>query len=187
MKNIILSMLFVITLTSCKKENANKNNDTAITDSTSTSETAGNEDTAVFANEVSPENINQYLGKDNDTLYITNFFATWCGPCLREIPHFKNKMKELKGKPVKFTFVSLDDKSEWDSSVKKFGEENELTGHIVLLDGKKIQPDFFPTHFKQWDGGSIPFTYMKKGKQTDEFVGMMTEEVLDSKINSFLK
>ena len=28
--------------------------------------------------------------KQNDTIYITNFFATWCGPCMHEIPFFKD-------------------------------------------------------------------------------------------------
>ncbi|WP_292011150.1 TlpA disulfide reductase family protein [Chryseobacterium sp.] len=187
MKKIILSTLFLVILASCKKENTIVNGNTSVADSTSVSESPGNESATLFANEIAPENLNQYLGKDNDTLYITNFFATWCGPCLREIPHFKNKMEELKGKPVKFTFVSVDDKSEWGTSVKEFGEKNNLTNHIVLLDGKKLDQNFFTANFKQWDGGSIPFTYMKKGNKTDEFLGMMTEEVLNSKINSFIK
>ncbi len=96
-------------------------------------------------------------------------------------------MQELQGKPVKFTFVNLDDKSEWDTSVKNFVVENNLGKNVILLDGQKIDPTFFSSNFKQWDGGSIPFTFMRKGDKTDEYLGMMTEEVLNSKIDSFLK
>ncbi len=96
-------------------------------------------------------------------------------------------MEQLKDKPVKFTFVNLDERTEWNTSVKDFATENNLGGNIILLDGQKLNQDFFTNNFKQWDGGSIPFTLMRKGDKTDEYLGMMTEDVLDSKINSFLK
>ena len=53
------------------------------------------------------------------------------------------------------------------------------------LQGEKLTPDFFPKNFKQWDGGSIPFTFMRKGDKTDETVGMMSAEMLSEKLNSF--
>jgi len=184
MKKIILSTLILSALYSCKKEGS-KTGDT--TDSLSVTENAAAETGAYVSKELSPENVGKYLAQNNDTLYVTNFFATWCGPCMREIPHFKNKMQELKDKPVKFTFINLDDKSEWNSAVKNFAQQNDLAKSIILLDGQQLDPTFFANNFKQWDGGSIPFTYMRKGDKTDEYLGMMTEEVLNSKIDALLK
>ncbi|THV62292.1 MULTISPECIES: TlpA disulfide reductase family protein [Chryseobacterium] len=186
MKKIIFSMLLLTALYSCKKE-GQKTENTAAADSLSASQTTENEESSVLPKELSPENVSQHLAKNNDTLYVTNFFATWCGPCMREIPSFKNKMEELKGKPVKFTFVNLDEKAEWAGAVKNFATENKLGGNIILLDGQKLDQNFFHNNFKQWDGGSIPFTFMRKGDKTDEYLGMMTEDVLNSKIDSFLK
>lgn len=186
MKKIILSTLLLTALYSCKKE-GQKTENTAAADSLSVSQTTEVEGSTVLPKELSPENVSQHLAKNNDTLYVTNFFATWCGPCIREIPSFKNKMQELKDKPVKFTFVNLDDKADWDTAVKDFVAEHNLGANVILLDGQKLDPNFFSNNFKQWDGGSIPFTFMRKGNQTDEYLGMMTEEVLNSKIDAFLK
>jgi hypothetical protein len=43
---------------------------------------------------------------------------------MKEIPHFKEKMEELKGKPVKFTFVSVDAKEDWNTAVSDFTDWN---------------------------------------------------------------
>lgn len=187
MKKIILSTLVLFALSGCKKENQKIGDTAAPSDSVSVTENIDPTNNTFISPEIAPEKIGDYLAKNNDTLYVTNFFATWCGPCMREIPHFKNKMEELKGKPVKFTFVNLDEKSEWNGAVKKFAEENGLAENIVLLDGQKLDQNFFPKNFQKWDGGSIPFTYMRKGNKTDEYLGMMTESELNNRINSLLK
>ncbi|REC46175.1 TlpA family protein disulfide reductase [Chryseobacterium pennipullorum] len=186
MKKIILSTLILTALYSCKKEGQKTDTDTAA-DSTSVNQNSNSETAVYIPKELSPENVGQHLAKNNDTLYVTNFFATWCGPCMKEIPSFKDKMQKLEGKPVKFTFVNLDDKSEWDTAVKDFVVQNNLGRNVVLLDGQKLDQNFFTNNFKQWDGGSIPFTFMRKGDKTDEYLGMMTEDVLNSKIDAFLK
>lgn len=188
MKNLLLSLAVLALFTACKKEkkevaNENYESDSVIVpESNETSKPVA----AFKASELSAAQISDLLkNKSNDTLYVTNFFATWCGPCMKEIPHFKEKMNELKGQPVKFTFVSLDDKTDWNEAVKNFAEENGLSKNIVLLDGAQLTPDFFKVNFKQWDGGSIPFTLMKKGDKSDETMGMMSKEMLDEKIKSF--
>ena len=189
MKKIVLGLMFLGTLSACKKETkVAENTDNIQTDSITIPES--NEPTEAVIPfkeiELSADQTSNFLAKqDNDTLYVTNFFATWCGPCMREIPHFKEKMNELKSQPVKFTFVSLDEKADWSTKVKAFAEENNLSKNIVLVDGTKLTPEFFPANFKQWDGGSIPFTFMRKGDKTDETIGMMSAEMLSEKLNSF--
>ena len=188
MKNLISSLLVLTIIVSCNKE----------TEVAETTDSATVDSSAAMANEVeeaavpfekvewTPEEASKMLAnKNNDTLYVTNFFATWCGPCVKEIPHFKQKMAEMKDQKVKFTFVSLDERSDWDGVVPQFVEKFKLSPNVVLLDGSKITPDFFPKNFKQWDGGAIPFTLMRKGDKTDETLGSMSEEMLTQKLNSF--
>lgn len=184
MKKFLLPVVILAFLTSCKKDDK-VTETTYEADSTvvipETNEPADN----IVLTEYTPDQVSELLNKKNDTLYVTNFFATWCAPCVRELPHFREKMDELKGKPVKFTFVSLDQKSDWEAKVKEFGDVHGITNHIILLDGMALAPDFMTKNFSQWDGGSIPFTFMRKGDKTDETVGMMMKDELERKLNSF--
>ena len=189
MKKVMLGILIAATFTACKKENASvEKTDKSTKDSVVIPES--NETTEAVIPfkkvEISTADAAAFLGKkNNDTLYVNNFFATWCGPCMQEIPHFKKKMQEMKGQPVKFTFVDLDEKGDWDTKVKKFAEEHGLSNHVVLLDNSKLKPEFFKANFKKWDGGAIPFTFIRKGDKTDETLGSMSEEMLTEKLNSF--
>lgn len=187
MKKLIFSALIFTALISCKKtENtepeATTENNTEIIDSTSTS----SKNTMSSLSVVDQNQLTTLVApKKNDTIYVTNFFATWCPPCMKEIPHFVEKMKELKGKPVKFTFVSVDAKEDWNTKVSDFADEYDLRKNVVLFDASMISPDYFTKITKTWDGGSIPFTVIKKGDKEVETVGMMSKEDLDAKLNSF--
>ena len=50
--------------------------------------------------------ISEYVGKSR--LLFVDFWASWCGPCRKELQHLKALYKELEGKGVKFVSVSLD-------------------------------------------------------------------------------
>lgn len=186
MKKIILSLLVFAAFTACKKDNT-------VVEKVDASEKPVEKVVykPIFVQqkplqEVDIQEAENIVGNhDNDTVYVTNFFATWCGPCIKEIPHFKEKMSELKDKPVKFSFVDLDSKEDWDGAVKDFAMNNKLENHMVLLDGTKLTPEFFTQNFKNWDGGAIPFTIIKKGDKTDETLGSMSKEMLTEKLNSF--
>lgn len=47
--------------------------------------------------------INKRL-ENNDTLFVVHFWATWCGPCVKELPEFEALAKLTKELPVKITF-----------------------------------------------------------------------------------
>lgn len=184
MKNLILTSVISIALIGCKKKTSEaeikvENNDSVVAIKTQP------EVEKLPLKEKSIAEITDFLQKKNDTLYVTNFFATWCGPCVNEIPHFKNKIEELKGSPVKITFVSLDNKDIWNTEVPTFVDEHGIRNNTVLLDGNLIDQNFFKNNFKQWTGDAIPFTFMRKGDKTEEVLGMITAEDLDSKISSF--
>lgn len=188
MKKLIFSTFIIAVLFSCKKnENADQlENQTNTENIDSTSQAMPIESDVASMKVVNQEELSNLISnKKNDTIYVTNFFATWCPPCMREIPDFVDKMKELKGKPVKFTFVSVDARDDWNSKVSDFADEYGLKENIVLFDASTISPNYFTKITKTWDGGSIPFTVIKKGDKEIENVGMMSKEDLHAKLNSF--
>lgn len=187
MRKIILSTIVLVALSSCKKESQKTDDNANSTDSVSVSQNTEPASPAVGLKVLTTQQASDFLQKKNDTLYVTNFFATWCGPCVREIPHFKEKITELKGKPVKITFVSVDNKDVWNTEVPSFVDKQGIRENTVLLDGQLLDANFFKSNFKEWTGSAIPFTYMRKGDKTEESLGMITAQMLDSKIKAFLK
>ncbi len=70
---------------------------------------------------------------------VVDIWATWCGPCKKEIPFLKAMEKEYHGKDVVFLSISVDElknKQVW----KSFVEKSELTG-VQLFGGKGLQSD----------------------------------------------
>ncbi|MBC9795436.1 TlpA family protein disulfide reductase [Sinomicrobium weinanense] len=72
-------------------------------------------------------------------LYI-DVWATWCGPCRKEIPYLKQLEKKYHGRNVKFVSISIDkqsDKDKWKEMIL----EKELGGTQLLAD-KDWESDF---------------------------------------------
>lgn len=180
MKKLFLSTLILGLIVSCNKGKTISDIDNISGSTLENTNTKTITDLKIYQ----PDEVTDFLNKKNDTLYVTNFFATWCGPCVREIPHFKEKMEKMKGQPVKFTFISVDDKQDWETKVKNFGIEHGISEQIILLDAMTLTSDFMTKNFKKWDGSAIPFTFIRKGDKTDETLGMMSQEMLEQKINS---
>lgn len=65
-------------------------------------------------------------------IYI-DVWATWCGPCMGEIPHLKKLDSELHGMDIAFVSISIDgDKEAW----KKMVEKKELQGYQLFAEGE---------------------------------------------------
>ena len=93
--------------------------------------------------------------QNNDTTYVINFWATWCKPCVAELPYFEELNEVYEGKKVKVILVSLDFKRQIKKQLLPFLKRNQLASEVmVLVDNstawrKEISPDW---------GGAIPAT-----------------------------
>src|SRR5690242_18603794 len=63
---------------------------------------------------------------NSDTLYVVNFWATWCGPCVKELPNFDKLQMDYKDKPLKVLLVSMDFKSKLNAAVIPFVKKRKI-------------------------------------------------------------
>lgn len=118
---------------------------------------------------------------DANTTYVVNFWATWCAPCVKELPHFEQLNSENKN--VKVVLVSLDFKNQYEAKLLPFLKNREIKSEVVLLTDKDYNT-WLPAVDKDWSG-SIPATLIiKNGKKV--FVEKMfsSYEELNQYVNS---
>ena len=106
------------------------------------------------------------LEKDNDTLYVVNFWATWCAPCIKEIPYFEQLGDKYRDKELRVLMVSLDMPNQVESKLIPFIEKQAMRNEVILLDDPKFN-DWIPLVDKNWTG-AIPATLIY-GKGIREF------------------
>lgn len=103
------------------------------------------------------EEIETRLKSNSDTTFVINFWATWCKPCVEEMPDFQRLSSETKLQKIKFIFVSLDFVNELDK-VKEFIKNKEIKEETLLLKTPD-QNSWIDKISKTWLG-SIPATLL---------------------------
>lgn len=107
------------------------------------------------------------IDNGSDTLYVVNFWATWCKPCVQELPDFEAFAKEHQNEKIKVLLVSLDFKEEKTKRVDPFLQKNKYTTECVLLDEVNGN-DFIDKIDKRWSG-AIPATFATYNKREHVF------------------
>ena len=96
------------------------------------------------------------LNHHSDTLYVVNFWATWCKPCIEELPHFEEVNKTLYKKPVKVLLISLDFLQEREKTLIPFLQRKQIQSEVYLLDA--VNPnEWIDTISPEWSG-ALPAT-----------------------------
>jgi thiol-disulfide isomerase/thioredoxin len=134
---------------------------------------------AVFDNYLS---LKEEILSDKNTIYVVNFWATWCGPCVKELPHFEQLNSENKN--IKVVLVSLDFKNTLESKLKPFLKKKSIKSEVVLLTDTDYN-SWLPQVDKEWSG-SIPATLIiKNGQQffAEKIFSSYTE--LNEYVNKF--
>ena len=132
------------------------------------------------------KDLEKLLADPADSLTVINFWATWCKPCVKEIPHFEATRKNLKNKSIRFWYISLDFADQQKTRLDPFVKAKMNGARVFLLD---------EVDYNQWLNkidsgweGSIPVTlFVNNSKKIKKFVGNeLNEEQLNQIISSFL-
>lgn len=132
------------------------------------------------------ETVFKHFEKENDTLYVVNFWATWCAPCVEEMPNFTKANETFKDDKFKMILISLDKSKDFETKMKSFISENNITADTYLLDDNTRMNTWIPLINKQWDG-QIPVTaFYKNGKQIGFVPNTLNYETLEQIIKQNL-
>ncbi|MBE0676890.1 MAG: redoxin family protein [Bacteroidales bacterium] len=118
------------------------------------------------------------LKHNNDTLYMVNFWATWCMPCVEEMPDILMFADEMRDKKFRLILVSLDNPDHLESRVYPFIAKFDIKERVVLLDDpdanswiEKVHPDwmgsipgtlFYSRDFRMFHGKTIDHQTLRK-------------------------
>ncbi|MBS1661051.1 MAG: TlpA family protein disulfide reductase [Bacteroidetes bacterium] len=92
-----------------------------------------------------------YIAKSDHPL-IVNFWATFCVPCIKEIPYFQTTVADFKDQRVELVLVSLDLPSYYPAKIADFARKSSFTSKILWLN--ETDADYFcPRVDSRWTGG----------------------------------
>ena len=122
------------------------------------------------------------IEKESPKLQVINFWATWCAPCIKELPHFE-KLNRTASDKIEVTLVTLDFADELEKRVIPFIKKRKLESDVVLLDEidynswiDKVDPSW---------SGAIPATLIinpSNGKRS-----FVEKELNEAELNSLIE
>lgn len=121
---------------------------------------------------------------EDEKTYVVNFWATWCKPCIKELPYFEEMRKNYKESGVEVILVSLDFPEKLESHVIPFIEKQKLQSKVVLLDDVNSNR-WIPLVSEEWSG-AIPATIIYNKNQRKFYERTFTYEELITELNTLL-
>jgi len=126
----------------------------------------------------------QYLNRTTDTTYVINFWATWCTPCIKELPHFEKLNALYRERNVKVLLVSMDMPRQVQDRLIPFIRKKQLKSEVILLDDpdanswiEKVDPSW---------SGAIPATVIYNRSNRKFYEQSFTYEQLETEINQLI-
>lgn len=136
---------------------------------------------------IKPADLARWQNHPSDTVFVLNFWATWCAPCVAELPVFEKLTAEYHNQAVKVVLVSADFKRSVETALKPFVRKQQLKSRVVFMD----EPDanlWVNQISKDWSG-AIPATLVISKPRGFEWFheGQLTYKKLNKSVKKALK
>lgn len=125
------------------------------------------------------------INKNDNKTHIVNFWATWCLPCIKELPYFEAINKKYTSKNVEVLLVSLDFPNQYEKKLKPYILEHNLKSKVVALNDTDMN-SWIPKIDEEWTG-AIPMTIIYNSKERKFYEKSFTYEELEEELKQFLK
>lgn len=128
--------------------------------------------------------LEEKLNKKNDSVYVVNFWATWCAPCIKELPYFETVGNKYKDQKVKVLLVSLDMNKQVENALLPFIRKKKIRSEVVHLH----EPDanaWIPKVDAQWSG-ALPATIIYSNNKRQFYERTFTLDELENEVKQFI-
>ena len=120
------------------------------------------------------------INKSGEKIYVVNFWATWCAPCIKEIPYYE----ELNKNPlIDVLLVSLDFPNHIFSRLIPFIKKNKIQSEVILLNDS--DENYFINDINSDWSGALPATIIYNKKKRVFFEKSFTKDELFKLVKNF--
>ncbi len=123
--------------------------------------------------------------QQTDSTYVINFWATWCKPCVEELPYFEQLHDQFAGEKIRVILVSMDFPNQIESKLIPFVKEHQLRSDVLALTDLDYN-SWIDKVTPEWSG-AIPVTMVYNAKER-KFIDRQFKDAEELKqlVKSFL-
>ena len=129
------------------------------------------------------QGVEKFLKPNNNKTKIINFWATWCAPCVKELPYFE-AIRTQYPDDVEVILISLDFPNQIETKLKPFLKQKQLKSKVIVLDDVDMN-SWIPAIDPNWDG-AIPVTLIVNKNKRKFYPQSFTYDQLASEVEKFI-
>tara|TARA_R110002073_G_scaffold15953_2_gene62090 strand:- start:23437 stop:23973 length:537 start_codon:yes stop_codon:yes gene_type:complete len=178
MRKLFFIVCLCLTLASCKKESKKDKHVNYVVDTSSFVEVSD-------VHTVDYEGLKPIFNKEDNKIYVINFWATWCLPCVKELPYFEKINQDYKDENVEVILVSLDFPKQKQTRLIPYINKKKLQSEVIHFDD--VNEQFWIADINESWTGAIPATLIYNKDKRKFYEQSFAFEELKKEIELFIK
>lgn len=134
---------------------------------------------------VTLDQLENRFANGKDTTYVVNFWATWCKPCVEELPAFDALARKNVGNAVVVLLVSVDSPKDKEKKVEPYLRQKGYRCESVLLNESK--PNEWIDRVDSTWSGAIPATLFLRNNKRQFFEQEFSTSTLQTALETFVQ